>query len=321
MATERPFRFGVDGGITTREEWMALARKAEALGYSTLLVGEHPSFGGSGPIAAAMAAADATTSLRVGWLVLANDFRNPVLLAQEAATIDVLSGGRLELGIGTGWLRSDYAAMGTPYEPPGVRVDRLGEAIPLIKRLLGPGAVTHTGEHYSIKDLDLMPKPLQRPHPPFLVGGAGRRMLSLAALEADIVSLDFATTAQGTKDLASNTPDAIDRRVAWIRQAAGDRFAELELHMAVKDIAMTADRLGAAQAIVAGLADYPAATSNTGALSAEDVLASPRSLIGTVDQMVDELLQRRARYGLSYVTVHRDDIDVLAPVVARLAGT
>ena len=201
MAMDTPFRFGIVSEVTTREEWVALARRSEALGYSTLLVGEHPSFGGTGPIAAAMAAAAATTSLRVGWHVLANGFRNPVLLAQEAATIDVLSGGRLKLGIGAGWLRTDYDALGIPFPPPGVRVDRLAEAIPLIKRLLGTEAVTHTGAHYQVQDLDLMPKPLQHPHPPLFVGGAGRRMLSLAAREADIVSLDAASTVEGTKDL------------------------------------------------------------------------------------------------------------------------
>jgi len=322
VAMDTPFRFGIVSEVTTREDWVALARRSEALGYSTLLVGEHPSFGGTGPIAAAMAAAAATTSLRVGWHVLANSFRNPVLLAQEAATIDVLSGGRLELGIGAGWLRTDYEALGIPFPPPGVRVDRLAEAIPLIKRLLGTDAVTHTGAHYQVQDLDLMPKPLQHPHPPLFIGGAGRRMLSLAAREADIVSLDAASTVEGTKDLASRTPDATARQVEWVRQAAGDRFAELELHIQVGDLAVTPDRLSAAEEIVASLRDFPATVaSNADAVSAEDVLASPSALIGTVEHIVQELLERRARYGVSYITMYADQIDAFAPVVARLAGT
>jgi probable F420-dependent oxidoreductase len=321
VTMETPFRFGIVSGVSTRDEWVELARKTEALGYSTLLTGEHPSFGATGPIAAVMAAADATTTLRVGWNVLANDFRNPVLLAQEAATIDVLSSGRLELGIGTGWLRTDYTAMGIPFEPAGVRVDRLAEAVPLLKRLFGPVAVTHTGAHYRVQDLDLMPKPLQQPHPPILVGGAGRRMLTLAAREADIVSLNKATTAEGTLDLASGTPDAASRQVEWVREAAGDRFGHLELHIQA-GVTVTHDRLSAAKKSAAGLLRFPAeVASNAEAVTAEDVLASPTALIGTVEEIVEGLLERRRRYGVSYITVYDDDMDVFAPVVARLAGT
>jgi probable F420-dependent oxidoreductase len=321
MAIDTPFRFGVVGGVSTREEWVGLARKTEALGYSTLLVGEHPSFGGAGPIAAAMAAADATTSLRVGWQVLANDFRNPVLLAQEAATVDVLSGGRLELGIGTGWFPRDYEGLGIPFDPPGVRVDRLCETVPLIKRLFAGEAVTHRGTHYQVQDLDLTPKPVQQPHPPLVVGGAGRRLLSLAAREADIVSLDMATTVDGTKDAASGTADATTRQVELVRQAAGPRFEELELHIAAH-VAVTPDRLQGAQDLVAGWRQLPAdMVSNAATVSTENVLAWPGALIGTVEQMAEELVSRRARYGVSYITVMAEQVDAFAPVVARLTGS
>jgi probable F420-dependent oxidoreductase len=321
MAMDRPFRFGIVAELTTRQAWVTFARKTEALGYSTLVVGEHPSFGSFGPIAAAMAAADATTSLRVAFHVLANDFRNPVLLAQEAATIDVLSGGRLELGIGTGWLHTDYEALGIPFESPAMRVDRLAEAIPLIKRLFGAEAITHTGAHYRVQDLDLMPKPLQQPHPPLVIGGAGRRMLSLAGHEADIVSLNKATTAQGTLDAASGTPEETARQVEWVKQAAGDRFPQLELHMLLGALTVTDDRISAAERNVAEMADFPTIVSNAEVVTPEDVLASPSALIGTVEQMVDKLLEVRATYGVSYITAYAEDIDVFAPVVARLAGT
>jgi probable F420-dependent oxidoreductase len=321
MAMDRPFRFGIVGGVSTREEWVALARKTESLGYSTLVQSDHPGLG-IVPIAAAMAAADATTSLRVGWHVLANDFRNLVLLAQEAATVDLLSGGRLELGIGTGWLRLDYEAAGIALEPPGVRVERLGEAIPLIKRLFGAEAVTHAGAYYRVQDLDLMPKPVQRPHPPLLVGGASRRVLTLAAKEADIVSFNGATTRQGGLDVASDNPDATDRRVEWVRQAAGARFSQLELHKQMANVAVTSDPPGVAERVISGLHDYPAdLISNLDAVSVDDVLASPGSLIGTVEHIVEKLLAQRDRYGFSYITVFADQIDAFAPVVAQLAGT
>ena len=243
-----------------------------------------------------------------------NSFRNPVLLAQEAATIDVLSGGRLELGIGAGWLRTDYDALGIPFPPPGVRVDRLAEAIPLIKRLLGTEAVTHTGAHYQVQDLDLMPKPLQRPHPPLFVGGAGRRMLSLAAREADIVSLDAASTVR-TKDLASRTPDATARQVEWVRQAAGDRFAELELH--VQSITSRsrppAKRCGGiiATCVISPLPSPATVRGNRGGR-----LASPSALIGTSRRQSRSPLERRARYGVSYITMYADQIDAFAPVAS-----
>jgi probable F420-dependent oxidoreductase len=243
MAVHKPFRFGVVGPGVSAEGWASFARRAEALGYSTLVLGEHISLGTAGPIAGLMAAA-ATTFLRVGSHVFANDLRHPALLAQEAATIDVLSAGRLELGLGSGWLGMDYEALGLPLDPPGVRVSRLGEADPLVKRLCSGEAVTHQGSYYRVRGLQLVQKPLQRPHPPLLVGGGGRRVLSLAAREADIVSLDIRGTADGTKDVTTVMAEAVAQMVDWVRQAAGERFGALELHGLVEDVLVTADRLG-----------------------------------------------------------------------------
>src|SRR5262249_19747663 len=202
MAGHRPFRFGAV--YFDCEDWTERARRVEALGYATLLLGEHPMGGGPSPLIALMAAAKATTTLRLGTHVLANDFRNPVLLAQDVATLDILSGGRFELGLGSGWLHYDYASLGIPFDRPGARVGRLAEAVMLIKRLLQEEETTFSGDYYQVQGARVAPKPAQQPRPPIMVGGGGRRILSLAAHEADIVSLDPIGTAAGTKDLATS---------------------------------------------------------------------------------------------------------------------
>jgi probable F420-dependent oxidoreductase len=322
MAAHRPFRFAIVGHAVEAGRWEPFARKAEALGYATLMLGEHVSIGTPGPIAGLMAAAAATTTLRVGSQVFANDLRHPALLAQEAATIDVLSGGRLELGLGSGWLGLDYEALGLPLDPPGVRVSRLSEAVPLIKQLFREEAVTHQGSYYQVRNLNLMPKPLQRPHPPLLIGGGGRRVLSLAAREADIVSLDLLGTAEGTKDLATGMADAVAQKVAWVRQAAGERFDALEFHVLLQGVVVTTDRLQGAQQVAQAWAGMPSTVvSNAGGWSPEAILASPHVLIGTIEQMVADLQERRERYGISYLTVYADQLEAFSPVVARLAGT
>ncbi|HXT38169.1 MAG TPA: TIGR03621 family F420-dependent LLM class oxidoreductase [Chloroflexota bacterium] len=322
MAAQRPFRFGIVGPTVSAEGWAPFARKAEALGYSTLVRGEHVSMGSAGPIAALMAAAAATTSLRVGSHVFANDLRHPALLAQEAATIDVLSGGRLELGIDSGWLGLDYEALGLPLDPPGVRVSRLSEAVSLIKQLFGEEAVTHRGSFYDVRNLNLIPKPLQRPHPPLLIGGGGRRILSLAAREADIVSLDIQGTAEGAKDVATMMDEAVAQKIAWVRQAAGERFGALELHVLVQNVVVTADRLQEAQQMAEALASRPSTVlSNAAGWSREAILTSPHALIGTIEQIVEDLQERRECYGISYLTVYAGALDAFSPVVARLAGT
>lgn len=322
MATHRPFRFGAtDISPASRAEWAAYAQKVEELGYSTLVMGDHLSVGSLGPLAALMAAADATTTLRLGSHVFANDFRNPVLLAQEAATIDLFSDGRLEFGIGSGWLRDDYVAAGMPFDPPATRIQRLAEAVPLIKQLFGDTSVTFAGTYYQVENLHLKPKPRQRPHPPILIGGGGRRVLTLAAQAADIVSIDFKGTATGTKDIATSTADAVTEQVAWVRAAAGARFDALELHSLLSMVRVADNRHQAAEQMAAELATFPVTWVSNAVLSPEQILASPHFLVGTVDQMVADLQLRRERYGISYVTVFGDDIDTFSPVVARLAGS
>lgn len=313
MNKQRPFRFGVSVHKTrSKEEWIAMARRAESLGYSTLLVPDH--LGDQlAPIPALLAAAEATDKLRIGSLVFDNDFRHPVILAKEAATLDLLSGGRFEFGMGAGWLRSEYEQAGIPFDPAGVRVSKMEEALHIIKGLFADGPLTFSGTYYTVTDLEGHPKPVQQPHPPILVGGGGKRLLSIAAREATIVGFTplFRADGGGT-DLTDATPGALNEKVGWVRQAAGDRFDSLELNILVAEVVVTEDRAQVAQFIAAAMAPNMGAT-------VEQVLQVPYVLIGTVDQICEDLLARRDQYGISYVTVFEKNMEALAPVIARLA--
>lgn len=307
MGHPRPFRFGVQGRTTgPRAAWLEGVRRVEAQGYSSFLVLDH-FIRGLDPVAALAAASMVTTSLRLGSLVFANDFRHPAVLAKAAASIDVLSDGRLEFGIGAGWLREEYEQTGIPFDSPGIRIDRMIEAVHLIKRAFGEDPVSFSGEHYTVKDLVLPPKPVQRPHPPIMVGGGSKRILSVAAREADIVGITTRALPDGSKDTEDMTAAATARKVGWIRDAARDRFGDLELSMVVSHVIATDHRQEAAERL-AGELDLPP----------EDVLASPLTLIGTIDEMVDDLQARRESLDLSYIVVQEGNMDALAPVVARV---
>jgi probable F420-dependent oxidoreductase len=199
-------------------------------------------------------------------------------------------------------------------------MQRLEEAVALIKRLFGDEPVTFTGRHYQVQDLNLYPKPRQRPHPPLFIGGGGRRSLTLAAREATIVGMDTKATAEGTKDYATTTAAAIEQRISWVREAAGTRFSELEIHVLAHAVIVTDDRQQSAAQFAAELANWPATMFSNTTLSTEQILASPRFLIGTIDQIVENLQERRKRYGISYITVFGEYVDTFSPVVARLAG-
>jgi probable F420-dependent oxidoreductase len=312
MAHDRPFRFAAQvGRASSRAEWADKARKAEGLGYSCITMPDH--FGDQlAPVPAMMAVADATTSLRIGSLVFGNDYKHPVVLAKEAATLDVLSGGRLELGLGAGWMRSDYEQSGIPYDSPSTRIERFEEGLAIVKGLMGDEPFSHAGRHYSITAHQGTPKPLQRPHPPILVGGGGRRVLSVAARQADIVGINANLKAGevGPDAAADVVAEATRQKVAWVREAAGDRFDQLELNVLVLFGMVTEDRDGVAQAMAGGFG-----------LSAEAALEVPQALVGTVDQIVEDLQRRREEYGFSYVVFGGDTVEAMAPVVARLAGT
>jgi probable F420-dependent oxidoreductase len=313
----RPFRFGVqcsalpggDGDPGAR--WAALARRIEDLGFATLTVADHLD-DQLAIVPALQAAADATTSLRIGALVLCNDYRHPVVAAKELATIDVLSGGRLEAGVGAGWMTSDYTAAGIPLDRPGLRIARVAEALDVIEALWTDGPATVHGEHYRITGLDGLPKPVQRPRPPVLVGGGGQRMLELAARRADIVGLNV-NLAKGVIDADAGpdgTADATYRKLGWIRAAAGERMAAIELQVRVHLVVPTDDRPTVAEAFGPGFGLTPA-----------QALETPHALAGTTEEMCADLVARRERWGISYIGVSVDAVDALAPVVARLAGT
>jgi probable F420-dependent oxidoreductase len=312
MATDRRFRFGAQLSFAgSGVEWANKARRVEELGFAALCVPDH--FDDQlAPFPALVAAGAATTSLRVGTLVLDNDYRHPLLVAKEAATVDLLTGGRLELGMGAGWLRRDYEQAGIPCDPPGIRIDRLEEGVAVVKGLLAGGAFSFRGKHYEINGHPGTPLPVQRPRPPILVGGGGRRILSLAGREADIVSVNFdlRSGSLGPHLGATATAEVTAERVRWVREAAGDRFDDVELSYTVYLTLVTEDR----EAVAAGLG------SGFG-LDAEQALSMPNFAIGTVAQIADELERRRDELGFSYVVVGGECHEAMAPVVARLAGT
>ena len=313
MSKHQPFRFGLNANAASREAWIETAQKAEVLGYDTLLISDHL-HDQLAPVAALVAAAEATTTLRIGSFVFGNDFRHPVFLAQEAASIDLLSGGRLDFGLGTGYSLGDYTQSGIPLDPPGIRVSRLVEAVQIIKGFFADDPFSFTGEYYQVRDLIGAPKPAQRPHPPLMLGGGAKRTLSLAAREADIVSVNIKTTAEGGFDFGSLTAEAAAQKVAWVREAASARSDDLILNILVPIVAVTDKPRQAAEAT---LRHYNIPEN---ILNVDQLLDSPSALIGTVDQIVEMLQARRERYGFSYITVWQP-MEQFAPVVERLVGT
>ena len=310
--TTHPFRFGIQSrGPADAAGWVAHARKVEDLGWSTLTVADH--FDATlAPVPALMAAAQATTALRVGSMVLGNDYRHPVVVAKEAATLDVLTGGRFELGIGAGWMTVDYDAAGIPLDAAGVRVDRLTESLAILKGLWADGPFTHHGAHYDITELDGLPLPLTPGGPPVVVGGGGPRVLRLAAQEADIVAVNVNLKAGVIDERAfpDGTPAATDRKIGWIREAAGSRAHDLELQVRVHLAMVTDDRSGTIEQLAPAFG-----------LSPQEAAETPHALVGSVEEICDQLVERRERWGISYLGLSGDQIDAFAPVVACLAGT
>ena len=313
MGHDRRFRFGVAATTATSgTAFCELARRAESLGYSTLFVPDHFVDHPLAPMPALAAAAAVTTNLRVGPLVLGNDYKHPVVLAREAATLDVLSDGRLELGIGAGWMTADYEKAGIPLDRPGVRIRRLEESIAILKGLFGDEPFSFDGEHYTVTDLDGMPKPVQKPYPPFIIGGGGPKILGVAAREAAIVGINaFLRSGEPTssESVQSLAPSATDQKVRWLRDAAGERFDDLELQTLVGFVLSTDDRASIGQGMAAAFGVEP-----------EDALSAPVTLVGTQDQMIEALEARRERWQISYVVIPSESMEMFAPVVSRLAG-
>ena len=308
----RPFRFGVQvSQVASGVEWREKARKIEDLGFSTLFMPDHFREDLAPLPAIAMAAAH-TTTLRIGSLVFDNDYKHPAILAKEAATIDLLSDGRLELGLGAGWMRSDYEMLGMAYDPPAVRVDRFEEAVHIVRQCFRSEPFTYHGEHYQITDYTSYPKPIQKPMPPLMIGGGGKRVLSVAAREADIVGINPNLRAGeiGLDATLDSLREQTDRKVQWVRDAAGPRFDDLEIQMRFFVTSVRADRMALAEQLAPAFGVKP-----------EEALESGAALVGTEDEIIEQLQRRRETWGLSYVVVGDANVDEFAPIVAKLAGT
>ena len=306
-----PFRFAVTlDGTSDHDELAAQAHRAEDLGYSCMLTTDHFDEQNA-PLVTLTAAAMATSSLRVGTLVLANDYRHPVVLAKELATLDRLSNGRLEIGIGAGWMTADYEQAGIRLDRPGVRIERLAEAVSVLDGCFADGPFDFAGDHYTISGLDSRPKPRQRPRPPLMLAGGGPRMLTLAAQRADIVGVNLNLNAGVVNDraAATATAEATDEKVAVVRDAAGSRLGAIELNVGVFLAGITDDRRSLAAALAPGFG-----------LGTEQALATPHALFGTVDECIAALETRRERWGFSYIALPADVAEEMAPVVEHLAG-
>ena len=314
-----PFRFFTDTSDELDGPGLAaFARRAESLGYSVLMMPDHL-VGQYAPIPLLAAAAMATETLRVGTFVFNNNLRHPAVLAQDLATLDRLSGGRLQIGIGAGWNKPEHDAIGIPFEPVGTRIAKLAEALTVLKGCFGDEKFSFAGEHYTITGYDAPPKPVQRPHPPIFVGGGGRRLLTLAGREAQIVGLAPRLTmdAQGKPglDTRSITLAATEEKIGWVRAAAGERFSEIELNTYPTAGPMV--RTGNARAEAALRADKM--RERTGVeLSVEDILESPHVFIGTIKELTQKLLDMREHLGISSFLF--DDMETFAPIVEELAG-
>jgi probable F420-dependent oxidoreductase len=307
-----PFRFAVQlNKAASGPAWRDRARQVEDLGYSTLFVPDH--FGEQyGPLVALTVAAEATTDLRVGSLVFGNDYRHPVVLAKEVATLDLMSEGRVEFGLGAGWMTSDYEQSGMSNDPPGTRIDRMMESLAIMRAMWSEGRATLAGKHYTVTDAPGWPTPHQRPHPPIIIGGGGKRILTLAGQQADIVGINpnLAAGYIGPEVAKTTLVEFYRQRVEWVRAGAGDRFDQLELQV-----------LTFLVQVVPNAAEVFEQVAPMFSVSPEEAAEIPLAIVGTVDEIVETLQRRREELGISYIVVQEDALEPFAPVVARLTGT
>lgn len=320
----KPFRFAVQSfSASSGSEWRERARRVEALGYSALHLADH--ILGPGEVIAAanhpvqelaaipamaMAAA-ATETLRIGCRVFCIDYRHPAVLAKETATLDLLSDGRLEIGLGAGWLRGEYEALGITFDPAPVRIERLAEVVGLLKAHFSGDEIKIEGQHVNVRGYTGAPRPVQKPHPPIMIGGGSRRVLSLAGREADIVSFNFNNRAGvlGPEGVANSTEEKTREKLEWVRAAAGSRFDDLEFE------------IGAYFTVVGEGADAAAdGMAKAFGLTSTEMRRHPHALFGTIDEIGDELMRRRELFGTNYITVPDSAFEAFAPVVAKLAG-
>ena len=320
----RPFRFGVQAyAPASAKEWRDLARRAEDLGFSSFHLADHVIGPGQAlnatghpvqtvaAIPAMAVAAEATSTIKVGCRVLCVDYRNPVMLTKELATLDFFSEGRLEIGLGAGWLQNEYEAMGVPFDRAAVRLDRLEEVVGLVRASFVDGELNIDGRHVHAVGFEAVPKPVQKPCPPIMIGGGAKRVLTIAGREADIVSLNFnnSTGRLGPEGIGSSTAELTDQKIGWIREGAGGRFDDLELEIAAYFTVVTDDgeKVRGKMGPMFGL-------------TAEAMAEHPNVLIGSIDEICDRIVERRERFGISYTSFGSSSMEAVAPVVARLAG-
>jgi probable F420-dependent oxidoreductase len=320
----KPFRFGLQAyAPNSGTEWRELARKAESSGFSSFHLADHiigpgPALAATGhpvqtvaAIPAMAVAAEATSTIKVGCRVLCVDYRNPVMLAKEVATLDFFSEGRLELGLGAGWLQGEYEAIGVPFDRAGVRIDRFEEVIALLRASFAEGELNIDTPHVHAVGFEAVPKPFTKSGPPIMIGGGAKRILTIAGREADIVSLNFNNSSGklGADGIGSSTAELTDQKIQWIKDGAGARFDQIEIEIAAYFTIVTPDGEGTRAKMAPMFGMTP-----------EVFAEHPNALIGSVDEICDRIVERRERFGISYVSFGASVIDAVIPVVERLAG-
>lgn len=308
---ERPFRFGISfGGTPTRAELVSAIRRAEEFGFDIVCTADHIS--SRLAVMPLLSTAAEVSSMRVSPMVIANDFRHPVVVARDSATLDILSEGRFELGIGTGWIKRHYDSASISYDDPKTRVRRFREAIAVIKGCWRGEPFTFSGDHYQMAGVT-SPPPYQRPHPPLLIGGSGRSMLTLAGREADIVGISplrpVASSFDHFDPSLGDSGTRVEQQLRWIREGAGARIDGIEISVMAHHLEISDDVEGRAAELAASWGSTPG-----------QILESPHVYLGSVPQIVETLLERRERYGISYVVFLGADLELVGPIVGRLAG-
>ena len=311
MTHHRQFRFAVqhthapDGAA-----WINMARSAEDSGVSVFSMPDHLGDLFS-PIPALAAVAAVTSTIKLSMFVLCNDNRHPGLLAKEIATLDAISNGRVELGLGAGWTRTEYDALGMPFDSPGTRIERLGEAVKILRGTFGEEKYSFTGKHYQVTDLAIRPRPVRPSGIPIVLGGGGKKMLSLAAREADIVSI----AANNQLRPAMDSPftgfgfKQVSEQAGWVREVAGERYASLELNVRVLAVVINPDREAAARELSSSLG-----------VPAEDLLDSPFVFVGDLGQIEEQIVRMREQLGISYFTISQRHAAPLLPLIRRMTG-
>jgi probable F420-dependent oxidoreductase len=299
-------------------EWVALARCAEETGYSSFLIPDH--LGRMATFPALMVAAGATTTIKLATYVLNQDWRPPAILAQEAASVQLLTGGRLELGIGAGWAKHEYAQVGLPYDSAGTRVERFGEYLQVVKGILNAHQEPFSFSGRFFHCDNFQPQPGYATAPPILVGGGSPRILAISGQLADIISISTRASADGRVDMPNVRLDAVENKIRFIRESAAERFEDIELNMTVREVRVTDDRRAAARALLNEWASAPRLLAGVDQLTEDDLLDSPHEAIGTVQQIVEQFEMARERWGIAYLEVSSSDADAIAPIMAALAG-